>query len=154
MTHSEPSNYGLSQEFEFLFEGLEHTAPIHPPRRALEEYVRGDRPEGIDPNTWPAQAISAHLGLCSPCQKQAQRLRRRERTLQLLRNPITTTRMRFVQGLPRWRRAYQYVGVFLLLVALFLLYALWQQPGIQGPDEKRPLPPPSRVEQDGLARRR
>jgi hypothetical protein len=155
MTHDRPSKLDISGEFKFLFEGLERITRIHPPRWALEEYVRRERPEGIDPDMWPAQAISAHLGLCPPCEKQVERLRRREQILQLLRNPIATLRTQFVRNLPRWRQAYQYAGVFLLLVALFLLYTLWQPVGPPQPPEKHPLPPPSVVEPTGgLSRRR
>lgn len=147
MTHDRPSKLDIAGEFRFLFEGLERIARIHPPRRALEEYARGERPEGIDPEAWPAQAISAHLGLCPPCREQVERLRRRERIRQLLHNPIATLRTQFVRSLPRWRQAYQYAGVFLLLVALF--FVLWRPPTPPEPPNPNPLPPSNEAQEHG-----
>lgn len=139
------------EEFEFLFKDLQKAPAIHPPRQILEEYARGLRPEGIDPEGWHAHAISAHLGFCRSCQLESIRLRRVRRLEQLLRLPLDAWKQ-FWQGTTRWRRAYQYIALLVLISGLLTAYFMLQSPVL--PPEIPPGAPPPATESpvSGLAR--
>lgn len=127
------------EEFHFLFERLRQTVPAdHPPYSALVDYVRGGRRRGIDPQGWEGHAISAHAALCERCQRALIRIRRRERLQALLLGPAHLGRR--LLGEERWRRAYQYLGLLLLVGGIFLVYSLWQRTTVEPPPRE---PPPA-----------
>ncbi|GEM_PF-3425140 len=129
------------EEFRFLFEGVSQAARAeHPPLPALVEYARGLRPAGIDPQGWGTHAISAHVALCSTCRRKLNGIRRRERLRALLGGPARLG-PRGGWGQERWRRAYQYLGILLLVGGIFLAYSLWQGTTVEPPPGGRPPPP-------------
>ena len=128
------------EEFHFLFDRLAQTAQgEHPSTQALVEYVRGLRPEGIDPRGWEAHAISAHAALCPECSRRLRWIRRRERLRALWPDPVRSLRQ--LLGEERWRRAYQYLGLLLLVGGIFLAYSLWQGSMVEPPPNDQPPPP-------------
>ena len=128
------------EEFRFLFERVPQAAQAeHPPLPALVEYARGLRPAGIDPQGWETHAISAHVALCSACRRKLNGIRRRERLRALIRGPARLGQR--LWGEERWRRAYQYLGLLLLVGGIFLVYSLWQGTTIEPPAGERPPPP-------------
>lgn len=128
------------EEFRFLFERLSQAAQAeHPPLTALTEYARGHRPAGIDPQGWETHAISTHVALCSACRRKLRGIRRRERLQALILGPARWGRQ--LLGEERWRRAYQYLGLLLLVGGIFLVYSLWQGTTIEPPKGDRPPPP-------------
>jgi len=128
------------EEFRFLFERVPQAAQAeHPPLPALAEYARGLRPAGIDPQGWETHAISAHVALCSSCRRKLTGIRRRERLRAWIREPARLGQR--LLGEERWRRAYQYLGLLLLVGGIFLVYSLWQGTTIEPPAGERPPPP-------------
>jgi len=134
------------EEFGFLLEGLSEARGIHPPREVLSEYLRGLRPEGIDPARWQHQAISTHLGLCRTCRRRLRALQRKEHFEALLRVPLEGWR-RLWGGTRRWRRAYQYLGLIALAAGIVVIYSIFQSWGPSpGPGGGSPPPPPTKAE--------
>lgn len=128
------------EELRFLFERAPQAAQAgHPPLVALTEYAQGLRPEGIDPQGWERQALSTHVALCPICQRKLRGIRRRQRLQAFVSKPTRLGQR--VLGEERWRRAYQYLGLLLLVGGIFLVYSLWQGTTIEPPAGERPPPP-------------
>lgn len=136
------------EEFHFLFaqDRLALAAGAranHPPREALQEYARGNRTLGVDPQEWGRQAISVHVALCTTCTRRLRRIRRYERLRSLAASPFRRGGPHVrLQDSPRWRRAFQYATLILLIGGLFLGYSLWQGTQVDSP-RSDPPPPPS-----------
>ena len=127
------------EEFRFLFDGLQHASAVHPPQEVLDEYVRGVRPKGIDSQLWQSQAVSAHVGGCDSCRLHVQKLRRKQWITQLRHTSIDAWKG-FWRDAARSRRAYQYLGILVLIIGLLTVYSFMRNPQTDDRNEPHPTP--------------
>ena len=141
------------EEFRSLFADLHYASMIHPARHILEEYVRGVRPRGPNPQAWQNHAISAHVGICHACGHYVEELRQTQQARQA-RRTFTEAWNQFWRGATHWRRAYQYMGIVLLIGGLIAIYPLLRPP--PPPPPPPPVGPGSTIDSpsSGLARLR